>query len=686
MSSENNLLPFVKPIPVDKIPINNNPSAASTLLFADEQLNPRRVSIQYFNEKIASGVTGTIKTQQTLPELNALPDGIYRASTFGNYANGFTVERGVLTLFKKVGTVWTVDTEILMPNSTTPTWEPKSYDIGSQVIFNGILYEANTNTIETDIPGVEIPNTPSKWDIKLIGFNISESNDLLQFTAKNGADLFHIDKDGYFWALYYPNSIPVESVAGLDDHLKVILKGIFYETISDKIMNVVSPDNKIALQELPDGSIYIPNLIVDDLTYNAGKPVVSDNITGETYFTLPDPGLLKLDFSVTFPTEVGIKNRGTVRFIIGGVVMLTANCEVSVQGSGSVVFPKKGYTIDLFNVNWKKLQVKIGKYPALDSYHMKAYWTDATKCKDVFCGLIWQQMRQARPYPENLNRSLNNALLTNYDPTRFSADAQFALVGFPTDVYQNGSFRGQYVLRLKKDRLNYAMSSTNQNHLLIDSQTIDAALGRKAYADFNAVAVDYENRNPKTPNATAKANIFRLFQYMRDIYTGAKTFTDTHQDYLRLYSWIDFLIWGEAICHWDSVNNNAMYSSYNATHWGPDLIDTDFVLGTNQGGDLVQPSEGWYIGNKDIWPKFRAQMLPQIKARYTVLRGSVLKMENLTKTFLDLSANWSPNSYQFEFNKWGTITMTRESKYLESIDNVFNTLDFRLKYLDKQFL
>lgn len=159
MSSENNLLPFVKPIPVDKIPINNNPSAASTLLFADEQLNPRRVSIQYFNEKIASGVTGTIKTQQTLPELNALPDGIYRASTFGDYANGFTVERGVLTLFKKVGTVWTVDTEVIMPDSRAAIWEPKSYETGDQVYRFSKIYKAIENTLNTDIPGES-----DKWE------------------------------------------------------------------------------------------------------------------------------------------------------------------------------------------------------------------------------------------------------------------------------------------------------------------------------------------------------------------------------------------------------------------------------------------------------------------------------------------------------------------------------------------
>jgi len=593
--------------------------------------------------------------------------------------------------FEKDGALYDVTIEIkdgvakkeLSQKATgrTPQWSNKPFNKGSQVFHEGCIWEANAITTGANVPGVS-----DRWDIKMVGFNVSESNDLLSVAAKNGVDLFHVDKDGYFYAMYYPDSIPVEAITGLADNLKIILKGIFYETPSDKPLNIVSPDNKIALQVLPDGKVYIPELVTDDFTYNAGKPVVSDDIFEGTYFYIPDPGLLKLDFSVKWPDYPEEKNRGIVRFIVGGSVMLTVYCDVSQQGFGSLQFPKKGHTIDLLNKYGKKLQVKIGNYPALDSYHLKAYWTDATKCKDVFCGQIWQQLIAARPYPESMHRGMNNALLKNYDPTRFSADAQFALVGIPTDVYQSGSFRGQYILRLKKDRLNYAISSTNQNHLLIDSQVIGCALGGKEYANYDAVAVDYEVRNPKTPNAAAKANIFRLFQYMRDIQTGAKTFTNTHQDYLVLNAWIDFLLWGEAISHWDSVNNNSMYISYNSTHWMPCAIDMDFVLGTNQGGDLAQPITGWYIGNKDIWPKFRAQMLPQIKARYAMLRGSVLKMENLTKVFLDLSAKWPPNSYQAELNKWGTITMTRESNYLESIDNIFNSLDFRLKYLDTQFL
>ncbi|MBG0514104.1 polysaccharide deacetylase family protein [Elizabethkingia meningoseptica] len=166
MSSENNLLPFVKPIPVNKIPINNNPSAASTLLFADEQLNPRRVSIQYFNEKIASGVTGTINTQQTLTQLNALPDGIYRASTFGTYANGLTVAKGVLTLFKKVGTVWTVDTEVLMPKSEgeIKTWGTSDVGLSYPSVrtYNSAIYRVKEGmTSGTNNPMVDNTN----WEV-----------------------------------------------------------------------------------------------------------------------------------------------------------------------------------------------------------------------------------------------------------------------------------------------------------------------------------------------------------------------------------------------------------------------------------------------------------------------------------------------------------------------------------------
>lgn len=561
-------------------------------------------------------------------------------------------------------------------SSTTPKWSNKPFNKGSQVFHEGCIWEANAITTGTDIPGVS-----DRWDIKLIGFNISESNDLFQFASKNGVDLFHVDKDGYFYAMYYPNSIPAEAVTGLLDFMTDVEKGYFKVLAQNSLLSIQDSDHKILENIEPVGSVYIPSLRVDDLDYHPSdmSSTYSDVFEG-TNFVISDPGLLTLDFSVLFPIDAGITNSGTVKFMSGNNVLLTARCAVSVQGMGSASYFKKGFTVDLQNKVGGKLKVKIGDLPALDSYHMKAYFTDGSKSKDIFGGRLWRQLIANRPYPENMHKPVTTQISPTFDQTRFSPDAVFALDGYPCDVYQNGSYRGQYVFRLKKDKSVYAIDTANKNHILLDSQVYGVGLGAKEYPDFNAIAVDYENRSPKSVDQNVKNNMVRFFQYMRDIYTGAKVFTGTYQDYIVFNAWADFLLLAEVTGHWDTMTNNAMYITYDGKIWQPCPIDMDAILGMGN-GTIQAPGPGWVMGNKDIWPKFRTQFNTQLRERYTYLRQNTLKKENLCALLKSISNKWPASSYEKEFYKWGLSSMPGA---VDTLDNAINFMSVRVDWLDTQ--
>lgn len=589
--------------------------------------------------------------------------------------------------FEKDGALYDVTIEIkdgvakkeLSQKATgrTPQWSNKPYNKGSQVFHEGCIWEANAVTTGANVPGVS-----DRWDIKLIGLNITESNDLIQFTSKNGVDLFHVDKDGYFYAMYYPNSIPVESITGLSDYMDKINPGIFTSAKSsnDLIEITDAIKNSILIKFLEDGTVYIPKLKTDESPESILK---SEELFAGTYFYIPDPGMIVLDFSIVIPRNADEKNEGIVRFKAGNQVLLTARCTLQPQGNGSMSYDKKGFTLDLLNKFGKKLIVKIGSLPGLDSYHLKAYYTDSTKSKDIFGARLWQQMTKARPYPENLTKILNTGISPGFDITRYSADAKFSLDGVPAEFYLQGTFKGQYVLRLKKDKANYAINTSNQNHLLIDSQITNVGLGGKEYVDFNAVAVDYEIRSPKSPNATAKANIFRLFSYMQDIAKGTQLFTGTHQNYIVFNAWADWLIMAEVIGHWDNMQNNAMYISYDGKLWQPCPIDMDLTLGVSAGGKLINPDNAFYMGNKDIWPKFRTQLKTELAARYAFLRSTILKKENLASLFNSISGCWPQSTYEAELKKWGCITLPEA---LDTNDNIINFMSYRLDRLDTQFV
>lgn len=640
------------------------------------------------DDEVITGITGDaeLSTQPSLTKFER-----WTASLIGTYANFKDKDGNPITIIKEelddFDIVISVTNGIakknysMKKNPKTETWEAKSYVKGRQVFYNGAIYEANADTLATDIPGVEILNVPSKWDIKMIGFNISESNDMLQVASKNGVDLFHVDKDGYFYAMYYPNSIPVEAIAGLYDKLSDIEKGYFKTTTGNNLVSLRDNQSKILENIEPTGSVYIPSLRVDALDYHPSdmSSTYSDVFEGNNIY-IPDPGLLTLDFSVLFPVEAGITNSGTVKFMSGNNVLLTARCAVSVQGMGSASYFKKGFTVDLQNKVGGKLKVKIGDLPALDSYHMKAYFTDGSKSKDVFGGRLWRQLIANRPYPENMHKPITTQISPTFDQTRFSPDAVFALDGYPCDVYQNGSYRGQYVFRLKKDKSVYAIDTANKNHILLDSQVYGVGLGAKEYPDFNAIAVDYEIRSPKSVDQNVKNNMVRFFQYMRDIYTGAKVFTGTYQDYIIFNAWADFLLLAEVTGHWDTMTNNAMYITYDGKIWQPCPIDMDAILGMGN-GTIQAPGPGWVMGNKDIWPKFRAQFNTQLRERYTYLRQNTLKKENLCGLLKNIANKWPASSYEKEFYKWGLSSMPGA---VDTLDNAINFLSVRIDYIDTQ--
>ncbi|MCT4330964.1 CotH kinase family protein [Elizabethkingia anophelis] len=689
MSSENNLLPFVKPIPVDKIPINNNPSAASTLIFADEQLNPRRVSIQYFNEKIASGVTGTIKTQQTLPELNALPDGIYRASTFGTYANGFTVAKGVLTLFKKVGIVWTVDTEILMPNSTTPTWEPKGFDVASQVLYGDNLYEANVNTLASDIPGES-----AKWDTKIIGFSNGQKENLIEVVDKDGNLLGYWDGDGKFSADYKSESIPQGAVKGLSTDIDNLKEVSNQKDDSENLVVFLDKEGNIFGHADKDGVWNFPKLKTE--SFNTGDEVEEPSkIFQGRFLYLPAMEFFRVDVTGPLPTDAGVDRTPTfVELSISdrqGNELVRLKGKMSIQGQGSATYPKKGYAIDLLNDEGKSVDLKMGDWFTTDGFHWKAFHTDITHTRDVGCGRLWLQMAHERAYPANFIKSIPTGIPAtgSYNSKTFFTDsASFITNGIPFEMHSNDNFQGLFTWRIKKSVGNYAIDNSNQNHLLTDSIQLGAFLGSKAYADYNEITSYHELKSPKTPSAATKANVVRFFKFWNDVYndntgTGGTSpyLAANHQNYIILESWIDFLIESELIWHWDSMGNNTVLASYDGgLTWQRMLNDTDNTIGLYV-ENIINPADT-FVMTGDIWPKFKATFLQLIKERYTKLRNSgVLSMINYFNIFGGISKQIPVSVYSADFAKWGCVSQNG----IPNMAQLYSFLKARQDYLDTQW-
>ncbi|MEN5130483.1 CotH kinase family protein [Elizabethkingia anophelis] len=671
-----------------------------SLYFTDSQNKEQQVILSdEFRASVNMGITGTA-------EINTVPDStkyerwkIAMPGTYPNFiekdSNGNNApvtitpkefEENEITLSVTNGIAKKELSKKI--NSKIETWSTKDFKKDRQVFHKGAIYEAVVDTQSTDIPGEALETI---WKLIMIGLNAGSGDNLLDVVVKDGSELFHVDKDGNLWAMYAPNSIPNNVIQGLPEDIKTLYEGAFKKEYKLDLLQILTKDESVSISQDKDGTIYIPRLRIDDLDYNKIKPEIKKEIFKGTFYDIPELSQLKLNFSITFPVDLGDVRRGTVDFMIGERILFTANCEISVQGnySASWMVPKKGFTLDLFNADWKKLKVKTGKLPALDSFHLKAYWTDVNKVKELFNMRLWKQLILSRPYPESSFKILNPTISTSLEQSINSSEAPFVLDGTPTVVLNQSSFMGCYILRMKKHATVFALDTKNQNHILLDSQIYNVGLGNKpAYATYEGIATDYEVRSPKTVSQQAKDSMIRFFGYMRDVYDGRKSFSGTHQDYLVLNGWTDFLFQCELIGHWDSIVNNAMWITYDGIHWLPVLIDTDFTLGVAENPfGKVRPAptdaNSWYIGNKDIFPKFRSQLLPEIKVRYAQVRNTVLSMENMTNLLTSIGSSFSRSDIEADLKKWGVITLPEA---IESTDNIIKFLQDRKAFLDSKFL
>lgn len=179
--------------------------------------------------------------------------------------------------------------------------------------------------------------------------------------------------------------------------------------------------------------------------------------------------------------------------------------KMSCQGSSSMAFIKKNLAIDMFaDASLEEgFVIKFGDWVPQDSFHLKAYYTDAFRGVGVCSYMLYEEIMATRsmtdnaPYKEAFADNYgtiadeyqkNSDLSENYD-----TGAKCFPMGFPVAVYKEGEFYGLYSWQIKKHRDNYHMNKKTAEHIHLDGTlTPDAIWGG------NILWNSFEVRNPKS--------------------------------------------------------------------------------------------------------------------------------------------------------------------------------------------
>lgn len=179
---------------------------------------------------------------------------------------------------------------------------------------------------------------------------------------------------------------------------------------------------------------------------------------------------------------------------------------LSGQGNTSINFEKKNMAVDFFDSEYDgdAFAFKIGKWPAFDSYHYKAFEPDFLRGSSViaykFATLVEDHNGAFanRPWKRAMIDADSVSLTSEKGSSLTDLDVQMdtgAIChpdGFPVMVYQNGVFYGLYAWMIKKHRDNYHMSKSNPLHIHLDGSLFDSTIweGSVKWKSF-------EIRNPK---------------------------------------------------------------------------------------------------------------------------------------------------------------------------------------------
>lgn len=147
--------------------------------------------------------------------------------------------------------------------------------------------------------------------------------------------------------------------------------------------------------------------------------------------------------------------------------------KVKWQGSSSIKFPKKNYTIKLYSdaaCEDKMTLTLREKWGAQNKYCMKANFIDPTHCRNIIAARFWAKCVLSRP------TDCESYIRMNGLPNAGAID------GYPALVFVNGEYQGIYTMNIPKDEWMFGM---------VDGEGTNVVLSGENYSDatrFNGPA------------------------------------------------------------------------------------------------------------------------------------------------------------------------------------------------------
>lgn len=588
---------------------------------------------------------------------------------------------------------------------------------------------------------------------KIAHLDIEENSDFIKADVDSkGRILGGFRHDG---SQYIPKGMPEEAKANFKKTFELIdkltenneafnylLELFSMRDIEDKAVCITDIKNRLLAYVKADGTFYfeklqLPKNILDQITLGASPT----NRTTNKVLQIPFPkGLCKVNIigdvlkinSKTQEIEVELEfddyqgNYFKKRAII------------SWQGSSSLDYAKKNFSIDLLNDDGSSFKVKFGDWGTFDSFHFKANYIDALHSRNICSMRVLEQVYQTHPfysrYPFSVGYNYGwqgcntNDGVGNIHSNRTWNGARCHIDGFPFELFINGEYHGLYTWNIKKHRDNFGLDKSNANHILLelgsdaDHVMIQGAVqwkdieirNPKKLICFTGEEYDYENATQDEngryiyreltddPNidafsASVRQKIERLWAWGGTV--ASDNFKDTYKQYLNIPFWYDWMLQKAVFNAADTDTKNTLLMTTDGNIWSPTCYDYDTIIGLHWQGASISHAPTYpltTLERHNIEKMINEVLWSEKVARYNELRQKVYTTEYIVNVFDSFHNIIGVDAYKRDQSKWVEIPSARPNGnyslipktggFYASIGQIETWMEERFEFLDNIYV
>ena len=342
-----------------------------------------------------------------------------------------------------------------------------------------------------------------------------------------------------------------------------------------------------------------------------------------------DDDIPKVYFTGTLPTSKDEEDVRLTMHYISKTADFIYPVTLKVQGSSSVNYPKKNFTLKPYKDSTyeKKQKLVFKNWPEMNKFVLKAHWVDHSHVRNVGTAKLWGKVVASRSDYDSLPEELRNA------PNNGATD------GFTVKVFCNGVYQGLYEWIVPKDKL-FGQDSDIATHSILNSEWNNQPTC--AFATTSpTMDGNWSEELHDSMSITTSISFAKLIKFVAG--STDEEFVANAENYFDVQSVIDYNIFARIFCIVDNLCRNQIFFTYDGVKWYEGLWDVDAILGLppTQRGFFAYNTEfqTGYIAYKDwgvtnlLYQRVENLFLDRFKARYAELRSGALSIENILEVY-----------------------------------------------------